>query len=115
MPKLTKIEQRQRRRNRIRARISGSAGMPRLAVFKSIKYIYAQLIDDENAKTLVSSASVKMKGKNKTENARLVGAEIAKAALDKGIKNVVFDRGGFIYTGRVKALAEAAREAGLKF
>lgn len=115
----SKIEQRQRRRNRIRAKISGTASVPRLAVFKSLKYIYAQLIDDENGVTLASATSLTLKGKKgkkgKTENAKAVGTEIAKKASEKKIAKAVFDRGGYIYTGRVKALADAAREGGLNF
>ncbi len=89
--------------------------MPRLSVFKSNKYIYAQLIDDENGKTLASFSSAKIKVKGKIEQAKKVGEELAKVAQEKNIKTAVFDRGGFIYTGRVKALAEGAREGGLKF
>ena len=112
----SKIEQRQRRRNRIRAKISGTATAPRLAVFKSLKYIYAQLIDDENGVTLASATSLTAKGKKgKTENAKSVGVEIAKKASEKKITKAVFDRGGYIYTGRVKALADGAREGGLNF
>lgn len=112
----TKKEQRQRRRNRIRAKVSGTASIPRLAVFKSIKYIYAQLIDDEAGVTLASSTSLAIKGKeNKTAKAAAVGTEIAKKAAEKNISKVVFDRGGYVYTGRVKALADGAREGGLKF
>lgn len=112
----TKSEQRTRRRNRIRAKVSGTASIPRLAVFKSLKYIYAQLIDDENGVTLVAATSkgVKVK-KGKTEGAKIVGTEIAKKAGEKKISKVVFDRGGYIYTGRVKALADGAREGGLNF
>lgn len=112
----TKSEQRTRRRNRIRAKISGTASIPRLAVFKSLKYIYAQLIDDENAVTLASATSLAIKGKStKTEKAMKVGKEIAEKAAEKKISKVVFDRGGYIYTGRIKALADSAREGGLKF
>jgi large subunit ribosomal protein L18 len=111
----TKLEQRERRRNRIRARISGTKSMPRFSVFKSNKYIYAQLIDDESGKTLVASNGSKVKAKNKSEQAKKVGEDLAKQAAAKKIKKVVFDRGGFIYTGRVRAVAEGAREAGLKF
>jgi len=112
----SKIEQRQRRRNRIRAKISGTASVPRLAVFKSLKYIYAQLIDDENGVTLASATSLTSKGKKgKTENAKAIGVEIAKKAGEKKITKAVFDRGGYIYTGRVKALADGAREGGLNF
>lgn len=115
----TKSEQRTRRRNRIRAKVSGTASVPRLAVFKSLKYIYAQLIDDENGVTIVAATSKGMKtqGKvvGKTDAAKLVGTEIAKKAGEKKVVKVVFDRGGYIYTGRVKALAEGAREGGLNF
>ncbi|HZS43323.1 MAG TPA: 50S ribosomal protein L18 [Candidatus Paceibacterota bacterium] len=111
----TKTEQRNRRRKRIRAKVSGTKSMPRLSVFKSNKYIYAQLIDDEGGKTLATSSSMKVKGKGKTEQARKVGEDLAKKAEAQKIKKAVFDRGGFVYTGRVRALAEGAREGGLKF
>lgn len=112
----SKTEKRMRRRVRIRSQISGTKATPRLAVYKSLRYIYAQLIDDENGVTLASasSLSVKKNGK-KTDLAKKTGEDLAKLALEKGIKKVVFDRGGFIYTGRVKALAESARAAGLQF
>ena len=92
--------------------------MPRLSVFKSSKYIYAQLIDDEKGVTIVAARDEEVKDKEKTakaESARLVGAEIAKKAADKGIKKAVFDRGGFQYHGRIRAVAEGARDGGLKF
>lgn len=111
----TKIEKRNTRRKRIRAKISGTKEMPRLSVFKSNKYVYAQLIDDEMGKTLVSASSAKISAKGKLVQAKKVGEDLAKKAIEQKIKKVVFDRGGFIYTGRVKALAEGAREAGLKF
>ncbi len=111
----TKSEQRTRRRNRIRAKISGTAAVPRLAVFKSLKYIYAQLIDDEAGVTLAAATSKGMKAKGKTDGAKLVGTEIAKKAGEKKISKVVFDRGGYIYTGRIRAVADAAREGGLNF
>ncbi len=111
----TKSEQRTRRRNRIRAKVSGTASIPRLAVFKSLKYMYAQLIDDENGVTLVAATSKGAKANGKTAAAKLIGTEIATKAADKKIQKVVFDRGGYIYTGRVKALAEGAREGGLNF
>ncbi len=111
----TKQEQRTRRRNRIRAKISGTASSPRLAVFKSLKHMQAQLIDDEKGVTIVSASSQALKGKTKTESAKATGIELAKKAIEKKIKKVVFDRGGYIYTGRVKALAEGAREGGLTF
>ena len=107
-----------RRHKRVRGKIFGTAQKPRLCVFRSLKNIYAQVIDDENGKTLASASSLDKEfnqyGGNK-EAAKLVGQAVAKAALDKGITDVVFDRGGYIFHGRVQALAEGAREAGLKF
>ncbi len=110
-----KIEKRIRRRKRIRAKVKGDASCPRLSVFKSNKHLYAQIIDDAKGATLVSVSDKEVKGKTKTERAKAAGAEIAKKAEGKKITKVVFDRGGFIYTGRVRALAEGAREGGLKF
>ena len=105
-----------RRHKRVRGKIFGTAQKPRLCVFRSLKNIYAQVIDDENGKTLASASSLDKEfnqyGGNK-EAAKLVGQAVAKAALEKGITEVVFDRGGYIYHGRVKALAEGAREGGL--
>ncbi len=112
---LSKIEQRNRRHRRIRAKVSGTAERPRFAIFKSLSYIYAQLIDDINRVTLASASDMGLKGKTKTERAKLAGEALAKAAKIKGISSVVFDRGGFIYTGRVRAIADGAREAGLVF
>lgn len=112
---------RQRRHLRVRKRISGTSERPRLAVFRSLNHIYAQIIDDTVGRTLVSAADVEpevrtaVDGKKKTEVAELVGAAIAQKAKAKGITTVVFDRGGFRYHGRVKALAEAARKGGLQF
>ena len=106
---------------RIRNRLSGTAQCPRLAVFRSNNHMYAQIIDDTVGNTLVSASTLDKEIKaelDKTNNvdaAAHLGTVIAKKALDKGIKTVVFDRGGFIYQGKVKALAEAAREAGLEF
>ncbi len=106
---------------RIRNRLSGTATTPRLAVFRSNNHMYAQIIDDTVGNTLVSASTLQKDVKaelEKTNNvaaAAKLGEVIAKRALDKGITNVVFDRGGFIYQGKVKALAEAAREAGLQF
>lgn len=106
---------------RIRNRLSGTATTPRLAVFRSNNHMYAQIIDDTVGNTLVSASTLQKDVKaelEKTNNvaaAAKLGEVIAKKALDKGITNVVFDRGGFIYQGKVKALAEAAREAGLQF
>ncbi len=115
MSTASKTIKRQVRKNRIRAKVSGSASKPRLSVFKSNKFIYAQLIDDESGKTLGSASGQALKVGKKSDQAVAVGTEIAKQALAKGISNVVFDRGGYIYTGRVRALADAAREGGLKF
>ena len=110
--------QRIKRHNRVRGKISGTAERPRLAVFRSSKNIYAQLIDDVAGNTLVAAASNEkdfgIYGGN-CEAAKKVGALIAERALAKGIENVVFDRGGYVYHGRVQALAEGARESGLKF
>ncbi len=100
---------------RTRKRVKRS-GRPRLTVYRSLNHIYAQIIDDEAGKTLAASSTLALKaGGNKTEAARQVGADIARKAIEKGIKQVVFDRGAYKYHGRVKALAEAAREAGLEF
>ena len=109
--------ERKRRHARVRTKISGTPECPRLNVFRSNAHIHAQIIDDVNGVTLVSASSVEVKIANggNAEAAKLVGEELAKRALDKKIENVVFDRGGYIYTGRVQALADAAREAGLKF
>ena len=104
---------------RIRKVVQGTAACPRLAVFRSSKEIYAQLINDENGTTLATASSLVKTGAgltgNKTEQAAQVGKKIAEIALTKGIETVAFDRGGFLYHGRVKALAEGAREGGLKF
>ena len=105
--------QRLKRHKRVRAKISGTAERPRLNVFRSEKNIYAQVIDDVAGVTLCSASSLKLDG-NKTA-AREVGKAVAKAALAKGIEEVVFDRGGYLYHGRVAELAEGAREGGLKF
>lgn len=113
--KLSKIEQRVRRHRRIRAKVSGTMECPRLAIFKSLNYIYAQLIDDAKGATLAAISDMGIKATTKTERARLAGAALAGAAKSKGITAVVFDRGGFIYTGRVRAFAEGARAGGLVF
>ena len=112
-----KNKQRQRRHERIRNKVSGTATCPRLSVFRSNKHIHAQIIDDVAGNTLVSASSVELKMENgsNVEAAKKVGTELAKRAIKAKIENVCFDRGGYIYHGRVKALAEAAREAGLKF
>ena len=115
--KVSRNETRVRRHKRVRTKISGTPECPRLCVFRSNAHIHVQIIDDVTQTTLVSASSVDMKLENggNVEAARLVGTEIAKRALEKNIKEVVFDRGGYVYTGRVQALAEAAREAGLEF
>ena len=101
---------------RIRGKVSGTASCPRLTVFRSNKQIYAQVIDDEAGVTLASASSLKLEAKGtKQEIAALVGAEVAKAAIAAGVETVVFDRNGYLYHGRVKQLADSAREAGLKF
>ncbi len=110
-----KKEKRARRHTRIRAKVFGTSEKPRLSVFKSNKHISTQIIDDENGVTLVSSHSRDMKGKTLMEKSSLVGEDIARKAIAKKIKSVVFDRGGFIYTGNVKALADGARKGGLQF
>ncbi|HML99770.1 MAG TPA: 50S ribosomal protein L18 [Bacilli bacterium] len=108
---------RMRRHARVRAKISGTASAPRLCVFRSNKHIEAQLIDDVKGVTLAAASSLSLKLENggNAEAAELVGEAIGKAALAKNIKKVVFDRGGYVYHGRVKALAEGARKAGLEF
>lgn len=103
------------RHNRIRAKVSGTASRPRLSVYRSNANIYAQVIDDVAQKTICAASDIKITKWTKIERASLVGQEIAKKAMDLGIKEVVFDRGGFIYMGRVKTLADAAREKWLKF
>lgn len=113
--KLSKTEQRTRRHRRIRAKVSGTAERPRLALFKSNSFIYAQIIDDTKGITLAAASDMGLKGKTKTERAKLAGEALAKVAKGKGLGAVVFDRGGFIYTGRVRAFAEGAREGGLTF
>jgi large subunit ribosomal protein L18 len=113
---MTKLDRRQRIKARIRKKISGTAQKPRMSIFRSNAQIYVQLIDDEMGKTLVSASSLGMKEKmTKKEQAAKVGALIAQAAKEAGISEVVFDRGGYLYHGRVKQLADAAREGGLKF
>lgn len=112
---------RKRRHRRIRMRISGTPELPRLNVFRSLNHIYAQVIDDVNGVTVVSASSkdktlaAELDGKSKKEKAEIVGKTVAERAKDAGISQVVFDRGGYLYHGRVKALADGAREGGLKF
>jgi large subunit ribosomal protein L18 len=117
MATLTKPQARARRHRRIRGKISGTAERPRLVVFRSNKGISAQLIDDDSGKTLAGASWVGLKSfsGNKTEQATEVGKTLAAAANEAGVETCVFDRGGYLYHGRVKALAEGAREGGLKF
>ena len=120
-----RIERRQKRRFRIRKRVIGTPDRPRLAVYRSLKYIYCQIIDDtkghtllsisDSAKTLETFQSVETDKKGKVKRSYLAGKAIAKLALEKGIKQVAFDRGGYLYHGRIKAFAEGARESGLLF
>jgi large subunit ribosomal protein L18 len=120
-PKLDKRSARIKRHRRVRKKVFGTTERPRLCVFKSIKHIYAQIIDDENGLTLVSASTLspdlrdKISGGSNTGAAKAVGEVIGRKAVEKDIVNVVFDRGGYLYHGKVKALAEAAREAGLSF
>ena len=117
----SKLETRERRKLSIRKKVNGTAERPRLTVFRSAKHIYAQVIDDVAKKTLATASTLDepikgaLTGLKKTERAKKVGAAIAEKCKAKGIEKVVFDRNGFIYHGRVSALADAAREAGLKF
>ena len=119
--KVTRSKARQRRQFRVRRRVTGTADRPRLNVFRSLTGIYAQVIDDEVGQTMVSASSIdhelraSMNEKTKTEQAQIVGQVIAKRAKSLGIDKVVFDRAGYRYIGRVKALAEGAREGGLQF
>lgn len=116
-----KYASRKRRQARVRARVSGTAGRPRLNVYRSLTNIYAQVIDDEAGNTIASASTIdkdvvaQIQGKNKTDAARVVGKIVAERAKNAGITQVVFDRGGYKYHGRVAALAEGAREAGLEF
>jgi large subunit ribosomal protein L18 len=114
----SRLEARQRRHRRVRKRVGGSASRPRLAVFRSNRYIYAQVIDDVDGSTVAAASSQEKKLRSKSlskETAAEVGSLIAERAKGAGIESVVFDRGGFPYHGRVKALADAAREGGLEF
>jgi large subunit ribosomal protein L18 len=116
--KIEKKEIRNRVHRRIRRKLRGTAERPRLAVFRSVAHIYAQVIDDGEGKTLVSASSVDKAAKTNGGNlaaAKTIGKLVAERAKEKGIKKVVFDRGGYLYHGRVKALADAARAAGLEF
>lgn len=117
--KPTRNAARKKRHGRVRNRVTGTAERPRLNVFRSNKHIYVQLIDDLNGVTLASASTqdkdLTLDSASNVDAAKQVGELIAKRAIDKGLKSVVFDRGGYLYHGRVKALAEAAREAGLEF
>jgi large subunit ribosomal protein L18 len=121
MAKINTRDARKNRHARVRQKVSGTESRPRLCVFRSLSHIYAQVIDDSKGHTIVSASTLdteikeNTKGKNKSGEAELVGSLLAKRAVDKGISQVAFDRGGFKYQGRVKALAEAARQGGLKF
>ena len=121
MSKVNRREARVHRHKRVRKKVWGTDEKPRLRVFKSLKHIYAQLIDDDRGITLASASTLSPDIRNQIEyggnvkSAKVVGESVAKKAIEKGIKTVVFDRGGYIFHGRVKALAEAAREAGLQF
>src|SRR5699024_3774053 len=119
--KVSRAEVREKKHRRIRHHLSGTATTPRLAVFRSNKHMYAQIIDDSIGKTLISASTLQKDVKPELEHtddvkaAAYLGSVIGKKAVEAGIENVVFDRGGYIYHGKVKALADAAREAGLKF
>jgi large subunit ribosomal protein L18 len=116
-----RIQARQRRQSRVRKKVLGTAERPRLCVFRSARHMYAQVIDDVSGLTIVAASTMspalkdKVKGLKKTEAAKLVGKTVAEEAKTKGITTVVFDRNGFLYHGRVAALSDSAREAGLKF
>ena len=112
---VSKIARRNKIKTRIRGKITGTPERPRMSVFRSNKGIYVQIIDDIAGTTLVAASSKGLEGGTKKEVAAKVGADIAKKAMDKGITQVVFDRNGYLFHGRVKSLADAAREAGLKF
>ena len=119
--KETRSAARKQRHARVRRKISGTPNAPRLSVFRSLKHIYAQIIDDESGRTLISASTLdpdireRVVALNKTQQAALVGKRLAEKALSSGVTKVVFDRGGYQYHGRVKALADASREGGLQF
>lgn len=119
--KIDKNEERLRRHTRVRKKVSGTAEAPRLSVYRSLNHIYVQVIDDIKGVTLCSASTMEkevkgaVKDLSKTEAAKVVGKKVAERAVAKGIKTVVFDRGGYLYTGRVQAVADGAREAGLNF
>ena len=106
---------RQRIHDRIRRKLAGTTERPRLSVYRSLNHIYAQVIDDQTGQTLVSASPIKLKTGGNVMAAKEIGKAVAEAAVKQGIKKVVFDRGGFLYHGRIKALADAAREGGLEF
>ena len=115
------VTAREKRKARIRKKVSGTPGRPRLSVYKSLNHIYAQVVDDSTGRTLASASTLSkalrdgVKDDAKTDAAKKVGTAVARAALEKGVQQVVFDRNGFDYHGRIAAVAQAAREAGLKF
>ena len=119
--KIDKNEERLRRHTRVRKKVSGTAEAPRLSVYRSLNHIYVQVIDDVKGVTLCSASTMEkevkgaVKDLSKTEAAKVVGKKVAERAVAKGIKTVVFDRGGYLYTGRVQAVADGEREAGLNF
>jgi large subunit ribosomal protein L18 len=121
MGKKTREDMRRHRHQRVRKTVTGSAARPRLNVYRSLSAIYAQVIDDGAGRTLAAASTLdpeirpRLAGLNKTDQARLVGALVAERAKARGVEHVVFDRGGYRYQGRVQALAEAARKAGLEF
>ncbi len=119
--KTDKNQERVVRHKRVRRKVNGTEQKPRLSVYRSLSQIYAQIIDDSKGVTIASASTIDpevkglISGKNKSEQASIVGQTVAKRAIEKGVSEVVFDRGGYIYIGRVQALADGAREAGLKF
>lgn len=119
--KIDKNQERLRRHTRVRKKINGTAETPRLSVYRSLNHIYVQVIDDVKGVTLCSASTMEkevkgaIKDMTKTDAAKLVGKKVAERAIKKGVKAVVFDRGGYLYTGRVQAVADGAREAGLNF
>jgi large subunit ribosomal protein L18 len=121
MSQINRKESRARRQRRVRAKLSGTGGRPRLNVYRSLMHIYAQVIDDTTGHTLASASTIdaelraQMAGKKKAEQAKLVGQAVAERAKAQGLTRVVFDRGGYRYHGRVKAVADGAREGGLEF
>ena len=119
--KIDKNKERQRRHLRVRKKVSGTAATPRLCIYRSLNHVYAQVIDDVKGVTLCSASTLEkdvkaaIKDMNKTDASKVVGKKVAENAIAKGVKEVVFDRGGYLYTGRVQAVADGAREAGLNF